>query len=230
MRSYAHNFGYNFIHVVGHDNYKPLLITTALTIPAFTLDHDMEQYFIDHPHDTFGKIGQDLGGAVAVAGLTVGLFSAGRISKGDNFRGMTYDLSQAIVITQVYTEALKLAVRRERPDKSDNLSFPSGHASNAFTIAAVVARHYKKLAIPAYAFGVYVAVSRMAAGKHHFSDIVAGSGLGLSIGRVVVRRNDRPPDAKPEDTPAPPEKATWQITPWAGPSGDGQGLALTLRF
>ena len=61
----------------------------------------------------------------------------------------------------------------------------------------MIARHYRKLAIPAYGFGAYVAVSRMAADKHHFSDIVAGSGLGWGIGRAVVRRNGRPPDAKP---------------------------------
>jgi membrane-associated phospholipid phosphatase len=231
MRSYLHNLAYDFVAVVQKDNRESLLLTAAFTVPAFGPDHDFKQYFIDHPHDTFGSVGEKLGGTVAIAGLSIGIFSAGRISRGDTFRSASYDLSQAIIITQVYTQALKLATQRERPDASNNLSFPSGHASNAFAMASVIARHYKKLAIPAYAFGTFVAVSRLAANKHYFSDIVAGSGLGVSVGRAVFRRNGRPPDPKPDKIESPPpEKASWDITPWAGPSGDGHGLALVVRF
>jgi PAP2 superfamily len=231
LRSYGHNLAYNFLAVLQQDNHEPLLITATLTGASLGLDDTCEQYFTDHPHENFGKIGASLGSTVAVAGVTIGLFSAGRISRGDRFRAASYDLSQAFIVTEVYTWALKLAVQRERPDGSDNRSFPSGHASNAFAIASVISRHYKKLAIPAYAFGTYVAVSRMAAQKHFFSDIVAGSGLGLAIGRVVVRRNGRPPDPKPGEAAEPPaEKTTWDISPWAGPSGDGRGLMLVVRF
>ena len=44
----------------------------------------------------------------------------------------TYDVSQAVIANQVWTQALKFSIRRTRPDHSDRLSFPSGHASNAF--------------------------------------------------------------------------------------------------
>ena len=228
MRSYGYNLVHNFASVVKRDNHKPLLITAALTGASFPLDNDLEDYFHSHPHEDFARIGAHLGGSVAVAAVTVGLFSAGRIARGDRFRAASYDLSQAIILTQAYTTALKLVVQRERPDGSNNRSFPSGHASNAFAIASVTARHYRKLAIPAYAFGAFVAVSRMAAEKHHFSDIVAGSGLGLSIGRVVVRRNGRPPGSKPGEPL--PDRTTWDVTPWAGPSGDGRGLTLIVTF
>jgi membrane-associated phospholipid phosphatase len=231
LRSYGHNLGYNFISVFQSDNHESLVIAGSLAIPAFALDDDVEQYFIDHPNDSFGRIGADLGGALAVGGLTIGLFSAGRISRGDTFRAATYDLSQAIIVTQVYTYALKLATQRERPDHSDNHSFPSGHASNAFTMASVISRHYRKLAIPAYAFGTYVAVSRLAAGRHFFSDVVAGAGLGVSVGRAVVRRNGRPPDPRPATSAEPStHAAVWDVVPWAGPSGDGRGLELVVRF
>jgi hypothetical protein len=126
----------------------------------------------------------------------VGLFSAGRISRGDRFRAASYDASQAVIVNWTYTSALKLAIHRERPDMSDHSSFPSGHSSNAFAMASVFAKHYKKLAIPLYGAATYVAVSRMAANKHYFSDIVAGSSLGWVIGRSVVRRNSRPPDGE----------------------------------
>jgi membrane-associated phospholipid phosphatase len=230
VRSYLHNLGYNFIAVPQRENRKALLISTGLTAPSFLLDDEFKQYFVDHPHDNFGDIGATLGSSAAVFGVTVGLFSAGRISRGDRFRAATYDLSQAVIVNQAYTTALKLVVQRERPDESDNRSFPSGHASNAFTIASVFTKHYKKLSIPLYGFATFIATSRMAANKHYFSDVVAGSCLGWVIGRSVVRRNGRPPDVK---APAPDElvpHATWQVLPWAGPAGDGTGLRLVVTY
>jgi hypothetical protein len=229
LRSYGHNLVYNFPAVVQHENHKALLISAAATGVAFPFDDSFEQYFLDHPHDDFGDIGDVMGSTAAITGLAVGMFSAGRFSRGDRFRAATYDLSQAVIVTQVYTWALKLVVQRERPDGSNHHSFPSGHAANAFTVASVFATHYKKLAVPAYAFGTFVAVSRMAAQKHFFSDVVAGSGLGWTIGRSVVRRNGRPPDPRPEGEPA-PRKATWTLAPWAGPSGDGRGMLLLVTF
>jgi hypothetical protein len=231
VRGYFNNLGYNFKGVFSRGNYKPLLITTALAASSVLLDDEGKQYFIDHPHPNWGKIGSALGGTVAVVGTTVGLFSAGRISRGDNFRATSYDVSQAIIVNALYTTALKVTVRRERPDGSNNLSFPSGHASNAFATASVIARHYPKVAIPVYGLATYIAVSRMAANKHYLSDIVAGSGLGWGIGRLVVLRNGRPPDAHREKTgEPPPDHTTWQIAPWAGPAGDGRGLAVVVTF
>jgi hypothetical protein len=231
MKSYTSNLGYNFLGFFTRGNYKPLLFTAALTGASTLLDDEGQSYFVDHPHDDWGRIGSNLGGTIAIAGMTVGLFSAGRISRGDNFRAMSYDLSQAILVTAVYTEAIKVSVQRERPDGSNRLSFPSGHSSNAFAMATVVARHYPRLAIPTYGLASYIAFSRMAANKHFLSDIVAGSGLGWSVGRLVVRRNGRPPDAQPGKTDEPPpENTTWDVTPWRGPAGDGEGLAVRVSF
>ena len=224
LRSYRHNLAYNFLEVVKPGNYRPLLVTAGLTGASVLLDDEGVDYFRDHPHERFGRIGADLGGSIAISGLTVGLFSAGRIARGDRFRAATYDLSQAIIINQVYTLTLKLATRRERPDGSNRHSFPSGHASNLFATATVIARHYRRLAIPSYAVASYIAVSRLAANKHYLSDSVAGAGLGFSVGRVVVHRNGRPPDALAPKLPA------ISLMPDPGPSGDGLGIALVASF
>jgi membrane-associated phospholipid phosphatase len=226
MRSYGSNLGYNFLGLWTPGNHRPLLVTAGLTAPAFLLDDEGMAYFRDHPHENFGKIGAQLGGSLAVTGLTVGFFSAGRIARGDRFRAATYDASQAIIINFVYTHAFKLVVRRERPDKSNKVSFPSGHSSNAFAGATVIARHYRRLAIPVYGVATYIAVSRMAANKHHFSDIVAGGGFGYAVGRLVHRRNGRPPDPSTPDLP----KAAWHLEADAGPSGDGRGFMLRVSF
>ena len=228
VKNYWNNLAYNFLGVVTRGNHEPLLVTGALTAVAFAWDDEGKKYFAQHPHPDFGKLGSKIGGTIAVAGLTIGGFSAGRMSSGDRPRAATYDLSQAIIVNQVWTQALKLAIRRERPDGSNRVSFPSGHASNAFAAATVIVRHYPKLAVPGFGLATYISVSRMAANKHHFSDIVAGAGFGYGVGRLVTRRNSRAPNAP--GTPAPPTPTTWWIAPDGGPAGDGAGARLVLSF
>ncbi len=229
LRGYGSNLAYNFLGVVTPGNRMPLLVSAALTAPAFEWDDETIAYFRKHPHENFGKIGANLGGGIAVSGLTLGLFSAGRFSHGDRFRATTYDLSQAIIVNEVWTQLLKFTIRRERPDGSNRQAFPSGHASNAFTAATTIARHYPKLAVPGYAVATFIATSRLAANKHHVSDIVAGAGFGYGVGRLVVRRNSRPPEAGAVDT-KPQSTRFIQVVPDSGPAGDGRGLALRILF
>lgn len=227
LKSYWNNLAYNFLGVVTKGNHEPLLVTAALTAPAFAWDDEGKKYFSQHPHSNFGKIGSKMGGGLAVVGLTIGGFSAGRMVSRDRFRAATYDLSQAIVVNQVWTQAIKFAVRRERPDQSNRVSFPSGHASNAFAAATVIARHYPRLAVPGFGTATFIAVSRMAANKHHFSDVVAGAGFGYGVGRLVTRRNSRDPDA-PKGAPA--AVTSLAIVPDGGPSGDGAGARVLFSF
>jgi membrane-associated phospholipid phosphatase len=227
VRSYGHNLLYNTLAVPKKDNLVPLVLTTAFTAPAFAWDDEVVGYFSRHPHEDFGNIGAALGGGLAISGLTIGFFAAGRMSRGDRFRAVTYDASQAIIINQAYTTALKLVVRRERPDQSNNLSFPSGHASNAFAIASVVGHHYGRWGdVTAYSVASFIALSRCAASKHHFSDVVAGAGLGWTIGHTVSHRNARPPGSGDAGRPG----IQWTLAHDAGPAGDGRGLALQVRF
>ena len=78
--------------------------------------------------------------------------------------------------------------------------------------------------MPSYGLATYIAVSRMAANKHHFSDIVAGAGFGYGVGRLVTRRNSRDPDA-----PATPRRRrSLTVVPDGGPAGDGSRRAAGL--
>jgi undecaprenyl-diphosphatase len=65
-------------------------------------------------------------------------------------------------------------------------SFPSGHASAAFTAAAVLGER-DPLAPVYYAVAVVVASSRVYVKIHHASDVVAGVALGAVLGRVARR-------------------------------------------
>ena len=97
------------------------------------------------------------------------------------------DIVRAQILSQALVQGLKVTIRRERPDKSNNLSFPSGHAASAFATAGVIHKHYGwKAGVPSYAFGSYVALARMSWNRHHATDVVMGAGFGLASARTVT--------------------------------------------
>ena len=84
-------------------------------------------------------------------------------------------------------QVLKYSIRRDRPDGSDNKSFPSGHSASGFATATVIHRHYGwKAGLPAYGLAGYVALARMAWNRHHASDVVMGAGFGIASARTVT--------------------------------------------
>lgn len=86
------------------------------------------------------------------------------------------------------TYALKYLIKKERPDGSDNHSFPSMHTSVSFTGAAFIQRRYGwKWGIPAYAVASYVGWSRTYARKHDWWDVVAGAALGAGSAYIFTR-------------------------------------------
>lgn len=65
-------------------------------------------------------------------------------------------------------------------------SFPSGHATAAFTAASLLSQG-KRHPGPYYALAGLVAASRVYVRLHHASDVVAGSLLGIAMGRLARR-------------------------------------------
>lgn len=85
------------------------------------------------------------------------------------------------------------AYRIRRPRSS---SFPSGHASSAFTAAGLLGEA-DPLAPLYYAIAAVVATSRVYVKIHHASDVVAGVATGLVLGRVARRVWKRPGTPRP---------------------------------
>lgn len=89
---------------------------------------------------------------------------------------------------------LKSLVRRQRPLLEElrprylrhprTSSFPSGHASSAFTAAGLLSDG-DRLAPAYYAIAVVVASSRIYTRIHHPSDVVVGAALGVVLARAA---------------------------------------------
>lgn len=98
----------------------------------------------------------------------------------------------SLLSTQAAVEVLKRVVREERPNGSNKLSFPSGHAAGAFSGATFIHKRYGiKQAIIPYALATYVGYSRVKAKKHYTHDVVAGALIAGGINYLLVDSLDK---------------------------------------
>ena len=194
MGRFVSNLFRGTVGVVSTDNVVPLLVGGAATGVGSIVDEDVADWIAD-PEHRFGNSFEDGAAPAAVGAAVAVLFATGRAADAPRYRALTYDWMHAFLINAGYTTLLKEVARRERPNGEDNLSFPSGHASNAFALAVVAERHYGwKAGVPAYTLASLVAVSRLQRNKHYLSDVMAGATLGYIVGRTVVRVNGQPLD------------------------------------
>jgi hypothetical protein len=166
-------------------NLAPFLIGAAGGLAIAPADQEISGSLYDHARE-FGDAGQIIGSVLSPA-LVGGSLLVSRWTGGDNFRSFSYTLAQAYATNVILTHSLKFSTHRMRPDGSASTSFPSGHSSDAFTMATVVSNYYgKKWGIPLYALGGLIALSRIEQGRHWPSDAVAGAALGYIAGRTAI--------------------------------------------
>lgn len=156
----------------------------------------------------FGPLGS---GAVTIS-LTAGFYLYGLVARDQRAVRVGLTGVKAIVITAVFTYAMKYATQRHRPYEDNppdpriwegpfgswsSTSFPSGHSSLVFAAAAVFASEYKdKIWVPilSYSLASLAAASRVYEDKHWSSDVIIGSALGFFIGKFVYKVTKNNPD------------------------------------
>ena len=105
----------------------------------------------------------------------------------------------AVQLNNLLTSGLKSATGRERPDGSDDRSFPSGHSSQAWTRTTLACRNVDQVPSLANGWGVALKTSfrviaagtswaRVEGGVHYPSDVIAGALLGALSAYLVVKK------------------------------------------
>jgi len=92
-------------------------------------------------------------------------------------------------IMGVSTTGIKRLADRNRPDGSNNYSFPSGHTANAFMAAEFLNQEYRDVSpwigYAGYTVATATGVLRLYNNKHWLSDVMAGAGLGIASTKVA---------------------------------------------
>jgi len=91
----------------------------------------------------------------------------------------TLQLAESEGVSAGATLALKYGLDTRRPN-GGHYSFPSEHASVAFSAAEFLRKRYGwEAGIPAYATASFVAYSRVESGQHHYYDVMGGAAIGI---------------------------------------------------
>lgn len=124
-------------------------------------------------------------------------------------------------------QGLKHAVSRERPDHTDNESFPSGHTAVAFTGADMLFTEYRDVSpwigVGGYAVATATGILRVAHNRHHWTDVMAGAAIGIGSSRLSQWVTPRIFNKRDKQ-----EGASLSSMPFV--SDDGCGLAVCVNF
>jgi undecaprenyl-diphosphatase len=93
------------------------------------------------------------------------------------------------ILADLTAIGLKETFDRTRPPEGEALiglpgspSFPSGHATMSFALAAFLSALHPRLRLPLFALASIISVSRTYLGVHYWLDVAAGAALGTAFG------------------------------------------------
>jgi len=164
---------------------------------------------------------------------TMGAFYAfGLAADNQHSVQVAEDAVIASAISATINQTIKVTINRSRPRDNvgtsdfqgftginNNSSFPSGHTTEAFTVAAVIASSYEEdwVSYAAYSVAGLVGVARMYNDAHFASDVTASAIIGTYVGRSVVKHNKHS------------RKNSFLVLPELMPDG-GAGIRLVSLF
>lgn len=196
-----------------------LAIFTAATVAMFPLDRHLASQIRDEDlianrnlrraASTFNFFGGP--GPYLIGG---GMYVIGRATKVPKAAELALHGTEAVVVGQAVSGVLKVILGRARPYTSadtnahsfglarglksgDYQSFPSGHTTSAFAVAAAVTTETSSwwpqtrwiFGPILYTGAALVGVSRMYDDKHWASDVIMGAAVGTFAGLKTVRFN-----------------------------------------
>jgi membrane-associated phospholipid phosphatase len=150
----------------------------------------------------FATFGTALGEPVAVFPALGAGYLYGHFTADSQLRRTSLLALESVTISGLATMGIKSIGGRHRPKSGSspdtwdgpslstkNASFSSGHTSNAFAVATVVANEYKEnpyVAPTAYSLATLTALSRIYKNEHWLSDTFFGAAVGYFAGKAVL--------------------------------------------
>ena len=114
---------------------------------------------------------------------------------GHNWPRFAVNTVASVGVAYVGKTVLKAMVKEERPDHSDNKSFPSGHAAIAFAAARSIDKEFRCesiwIPIAGYAAATAIGVERVVSDRHHWYDVVAGASIGFGAAELTWWLSDK---------------------------------------
>lgn len=148
----------------------------------------------DDANDASDWLRDSLVASVAVSALAMPSGNESKEHLGNKAKGIVTEIA-ALKVTGWATSGLKDITNRERPNKANDKSFPSGHTSRAFAAAALTSKNLDSLSlgettktgirIGVYSFATATAWARVEANVHYPTDVLAGAALGNFLSRFI---------------------------------------------
>lgn len=115
---------------------------------------------------------------------------------GENMRHYFWLLTYATLCSTCIAHALKRIFRRKRPCLEhigvealvvypDQYSFPSGHTTTAFAVAAILLHEGSYLGAGSTIAALWIASSRIYLGAHYPLDVFLGAAIGSTVGLTL---------------------------------------------
>jgi membrane-associated phospholipid phosphatase len=179
--------------------------TVALTlvdVPVRTLGSSGQTKFLDG----VSTVGYHYGKPYTGLALTTGLYVTGLIFKSEWAKETGLILGTSLLSAGIIESTLKPLIGRARPNENQGNyditfmnkeagfhSFPSGHASMAFTISMVMARRVPSVPVKIffYSLAASTAVCRIYSDAHWVSDVAFGGAIAWFCSDVIIKRMER---------------------------------------
>jgi membrane-associated phospholipid phosphatase len=134
--------------------------------------------------------GAALGSPYVLGGGTALYAVDGWATDREEVLDVSKDLALSLAATYATVGLLKLTISEERPDGSDDHSFPSGHAAGSFAAATVLDREYGgATGWISYGVAAFISFTRVYGDHHWFQDVVAGAVIGHFYGWLLTRQD-----------------------------------------
>jgi membrane-associated phospholipid phosphatase len=137
---------------------------------------------------------------------SLAVFSYGLIFKDNQAVILGLEMYESYFIANNITSIVKRAFGRRRPYENEGPysinfflnrpntlnSFPSGHATLAFSLSSVLAAHTSSFWLKSlfYTIAGVTAIARVYYSDHWFSDVFMGGTIGYSVGNYLASRHD----------------------------------------